>query len=257
MGADLWDVKIKQQILSQGINESVAFTNPQQYAGLFVNPYIDPVGGFNTIALIQAPFNGGEAEYQGVDWDLGWRTDIPWWNLGVFSLNWTGTQIFKAQYTFGPGQPFLSSLGQYGPDNQVVFRTTMQVIMNLATGPWNNNLTMHYKSGYEDQPGLADAGAVFLINPDGSQGPAATNFDRLHVGSYTTWDYQLSYNWAKGDKNNFVGFPMKLTFGVINLFDKEPPFSLQIAGAGNSVGYDGRYADPTGRSFYLRGELSF
>ena len=63
--------KIKQQVLSQGIPEQVAFANPQQYAALFTNPYTDPVGGFNTIALAQIPFNGGRAEYEGLDWDLG------------------------------------------------------------------------------------------------------------------------------------------------------------------------------------------
>jgi hypothetical protein len=38
---------------------------------------VDPVGGFNTIALAQIPFNGGEAKYQGLDWDANWRSEIP------------------------------------------------------------------------------------------------------------------------------------------------------------------------------------
>jgi iron complex outermembrane receptor protein len=257
-GADWWDVKIKKQVLSQGIAEQVAFANPQQYKDLFVNPYIDPVGGFTTIALIQAPFNGGQAEYEGLDWDLGWRTDVPWWNLGVFSVNYTGTYIYKAQYTFGPGQPYLSSLAQYGPDQGVVFRFTQQVIMNLATGPWNNSLTMHAKSGYQDASYLGGNPAdVFFMNPDGTQGALATTFDRLHVGSYITWDYQVFYNMAKADPNNPIGFPMKFTFGITNLFDKKPPLSLQTGGGGNAVGYDQRYADATGRAFYVRGELRF
>ena len=134
----------------------------------------------------------------------------------------------------------------------------MQVIMNLATGPWNNNVTVHYRSGYQDESYLGGNPAnIFFLNPDGTQGALATTFDRLHVGSYTTWDYQLQYNMAKGDKNNPIGFPMKFTFGITNLWDKKPPFTIQSAGAGNAVGYDGRYADPTGRAFYVRGELKF
>jgi len=47
-GADLWSVQIKDQVLSQGIAEQVAFANPQQYQYLFINPYADPAG-FTTI----------------------------------------------------------------------------------------------------------------------------------------------------------------------------------------------------------------
>ncbi len=57
-GLDLWDVTIKNQVLSQGIAEQVGFASPGQYAGLFVNPYKDPAG-FTTIAFQQLPFNGG------------------------------------------------------------------------------------------------------------------------------------------------------------------------------------------------------
>ena len=255
IGADFWNVKITDQILSQGIAEQVAFANPQQYAALFTNPYVDPVGGFNTIALAQIPFNGGDAKYQGIDWDANWRSDTP---IGFFTAALSGTHIFKAQYTFGPGQPFESSLGQYGPDQQVVFKNTMQLIMNLTTGAWNNNITGHYKSGYEDQSYLGGSPAdVFFANPDGSIGKLATSFDRLHVPSYTTWDYQLSYSVGKGDKYNVWTLPIKLYFGVQNVFDRKPPFSLQTGGGGNQVGYDGRYADPTGRAYYVRAEVRF
>ena len=68
-GADLWEVKLKNQVLSQGIAENVGFGNPTQYAALFTNPYNDPAG-FQTIAFSQLPFNGGQATYQGVDWDV-------------------------------------------------------------------------------------------------------------------------------------------------------------------------------------------
>ena len=58
--------------------------------------------------------------------------------------------MLKAKYTFGPGEPYNSDLGKYGPDAQVVFKNTMQLILSLQTGPWTNALTAHYKSGYED-----------------------------------------------------------------------------------------------------------
>jgi iron complex outermembrane receptor protein len=139
-----------------------------------------------------------------------------------------------------------------------VFKTTMQLIMNLQTGAWNNNITGHYRSGYEDQSYLGGNPAdVYFALPDGSLGPLAKSFDRLHVPSYTTWDYQLAYSVGKGDKYNVWATPVKLFFGITNMFDRKPPFSLQSGGGGNQVGYDGRYADPTGRAYYVRAEVRF
>ena len=242
LGADYWNVQIKNQVISQGIPESVGFANPQAYAYLFVNPYTDPVGQFATIGFSQLPFNGGQANYSGIDWDLSWRTATDW---GIFNVGWTGTQMLKAEYNFGPGEPFNSDLGQYGPDQQVVIRTTMQVIGSLQTGAWLNSLIFHYKSGYQDSP---NAGAnVFLANPDGSLGQSV-DFCCRQVDSYYTFDWQTAYNLTKD---------WRFTFGITNLFDKDPPFSIQTAGGGNAVGYDGRYADPIGRAYYLRAAFRF
>ena len=70
----------------------------------------------------------------------------------------------------------------------------------------------------------------------------------LNVPAYYTFDWQTQYNITKS---------LKATFGITNLFNKEPPLSLQSGGGGNQIGYDGRYADPIGRAFYLRGSYSF
>ena len=245
LGADVWDVKLNNQILSQGIAESVAFvgTGPQTYKNLFINPYVDPVGGFNTIALEQLPFNGGEAEYMGLDWDFSYRLRTP---VGNLAAQWTGTQMFRQKYTFGPGQPFNTDLGVYGPDQTVVFRTQFHMLLSLQTGPWTNTLTGHYKSGYHDATHIGD-NAVFLANANGTEGPAV-DFAGLDVPSYTTFDWQTVYDFTKA---------MHVTLGIKNLFDRDPPFTLQNAGGGNQIGYDGRYADPLGRVFYVIGKYTF
>ena len=242
LGADLWEVKLKNQVLSQGIAENVGFANPTQYAGLFTNPYNDPAG-FPTIAFSQLPFNGGQATYQGVDWDVSYAAPTSW---GLFRAQWTGTQMLKAEYNFGNGEPMLTDLGVYGPDLQVVFRTTMQLILSLQSKGWLNSLTFHYKSGYTDE--AYDRGtSIFLANPDGSLGKT-TAFCCLKVPEYYTFDWQTAYTLGKNTT---------ITFGITNLFDKDPPLTLQNGGGGNQVGYDGRYADPIGRTFYLKGAYRF
>ena len=243
LGADLWNVKLTDQILSGGIAENTAFTHPTTYASLFISPYTDPVGGFTTIALKQVPINGGEAEYRGLDWDFSYRTKTP---VGTAGLQWTGTQMFRQKYNFAPGGEMFTDLGQFGPDNAVVFRTQFHVQLSLATGQFTNTLTGHYKSGYKDEP-YPPGTSVFLANPNGTLGPTA-DFPGLDVPSYTTFDWQTVYDYTKS---------MHVTLGIKNLFDKDPPLTLQNAGGGNQIGYDGRYADIFGRVIYIIGKYTF
>ena len=243
LGADLWNVKITDQVLSGGISEQWAFTHADQFKSLFISPYIDPVGGNTTIAYEQKPINGGEAEYRGLDWDFSYRTKTP---IGTASAQWTGTQMFRQQYTFAPGQPANTDLGSYGPDQTVVFRTQFHVLLSLATGQWTNTLTAHYKSGYKDEPYDVST-SVFLANPNGTLGKSVA-FEGLDVPSYTTFDWQTVYDYTKS---------MHVTVGIRNLFDKDPPLTLQNGGGGNQIGYDGRYADIFGRVIYIIGKYTF
>ena len=67
-----------------------------------------------------------------------------------------------------------------------------------------------------------------------------------HVPSYTTWDGYGSWKALPG---------LTLTAGVRNLFDRDPPLSYQTKTF--QAGYDPRYTDPTGRTFYVRGTYNF
>ncbi len=243
LGLDLWSVKVTNQVESSGIAEQVAFNNPQQYAALFVNPYQDPAG-FQTIALQQIPFNGGEATYSGLDWNVNFRTDV---GIGLLRADWTGTYMLKQQYTNGPGMPTLTDLGVNGPDQQVVFKTISHLALSLQTGPWTNTLSAHYRSGYQDIAYTAGNAIVFTQAAGGGLG-APTAFPGLQVPAFTTYDWQTVLE----ARDN-----LQLTFGIKNLTDKAPPLSLQDGGGGNQAGYDGRYFDPIGRTYYFRGTFKF
>ena len=240
VGADLWYVKIRHQVLSS-IPEQVGFADPTTYSSLFIHPYADPAG-FQTIGYIQAPLNGGVAHYKGIDWKVEEKAKTPY---GKVTAQWSGTYMMKEDYTFVPGGQVLTSLGQYGPDQSVVFRVQMYAMASLANGPFTNTLSAHYKSGYQDQPYGAGDGVVSLVNADGTTTYTAI---QRHVGSYTTFDWQGVYEYNKA---------LTFTAGIKNLFDRNPPLTLQNAGGGNQVGYDGRYTDPLGRQFYLTGHYKF
>jgi iron complex outermembrane receptor protein len=240
---DYWNVKIKNQVESSGIAEQVAFNNPQQYKGLFLNPYTDPLGNI-TIAEEQVPFNGGEANYSGLDLNANYNVDL---GFGKLHAGWTGTYMLKQQYTNGPGQPELTDLGVFGPDQQVVFRIISNFELSLQSGAWTHTFMTHYKSGYRDIGYLADNNIIFLAGPNGTLGDPV-DYGGLKVPSFATFDWQTAYNIEKN---------IRLTGGIRNFTDKAPPLSLQSGGGGNQSGYDGRYYDPIGRTFYVRADFRF
>ncbi len=243
LGADLWSVTIRNQVLSSGIAQAEAFDHPQKYSFLFLTNYPDPAG-FNTIALEQTPLNGGVAHYKGVDWDNSYRTNLP---IGKLNVAWTGTWIWKQDYTTSPGGDVFTDLAKFGEDQAVVFRTQMRLSTTLQTGKFTNTIAANYKSGYKDQSFSAGEG-IYPVLANGTVAASDVDFAGLDVPSYTTWDWQGKYDYSKA---------LSFTAGIHNFTDKKPPLTLQAQVAGNSAGYDPRYADVIGRAFYVRGSYNF
>ena len=100
--------------------------------------------------------------------------------------------------------------------------------------------------GYTDQEYNEDNSVVREILADGSLGGYVPLTRR--VSSYTTFDWQTKAQLSK---------QFSLTAGIKNLADIDPPFTMRNAGGGNQSGYDGRYTDPLGRTFYLTGNYKF
>jgi iron complex outermembrane receptor protein len=238
LGLDYWGIKLKNQILS-GMPEAYAFANAASLPDLFVIPYQDPAG-YPTVALIQKPFNAGSADYQGIDWEINFNTAT---SFGKVSADLSGTHMLKADYTLPGGTQ--SDLGRFGGDNNVVFRDVVRLTLGLAYSDWVHTLTVNYKSGYADQAFSADSGAVSQLLPDGSEGEGVAY--NGHVSAYTVADWQTRWQAMKN---------LRITFGVNNLFNTKPPLSLKVVG-GNQVGYDARYADPTGRAFAVGATYRF
>jgi iron complex outermembrane receptor protein len=141
-----------------------------------------------------------------------------------------------------------SSLGRFDKFNNVTARVVSRLAVSLKTpGMYTHTLTMNYRSGYHDQELSADDSVVKEVLPDGSLSTGFVGMKR-DVSSYTTIDWQ-----TRVDLNKTYA----VTGGIKNLLDRDPPFSDRTAGGGNQVGYDGRYASPLGRTFYLTASAKF
>jgi iron complex outermembrane receptor protein len=124
----------------------------------------------------------------------------------------------------------------FGIDQKVSFRHIVRWANTLDTGAFSNSLIANYRNGYTD----AEATARNLTTNK-------NEVIRLRVPSYLTWDWQGKWS---------VNKAVQLRAGIKNLFDRDPPLSLRNS-SGHQVGFDPRYADVYGRSFYLNGSYTF
>jgi len=114
-------------------------------------------------------------------------------------------------------------VGIFSPGNgEPVFRWQHNLTVDWTYNALSLGLAVHHKSGYVD-------------------------FDPTKkVSAYTTEDLYGTYAMSKG---------FSFTVGVKNLADRLPPHTTY-----NGLfqqGYDPRYYDPTGRTYYARGTYSF
>jgi iron complex outermembrane receptor protein len=240
LGIDFWDVKLTNQI--QSLSQKQLFTN-QDLANKFISIYYDPIQKSKVLVATQSPLNLASSHFRGIDLDATFRTATP---IGKLSANWSGTYMLKAQQDV-PGTGLESSVGRFDSYDNVTFRVISRMVFALkSTDALTNSLTLNYRSGYHDKAASADDGIVRAINADGSIG---SSVDMVRdVRPYTTLDWQGKYNVNKN---------LAMTAGIRNLLDRDPPFTIRDSGGGNQVGYDGRYTDPLGRTFYVTAQYKF
>ena len=240
MGADFWHVEIRDRI-SQ-LTEGTVMNNSASYLKNF-RVFIDPGTKKHYVALYVPNENLGKERYSGVDLDGKMLFNTPIGKL-TSALQWT--HIFSYNYQRIKDGPWFSNLSVYN-DSSVTFKNIIRWTNSLKVGNFDNTLAANYKSGYLDQPCTrADCGLVRIVNSDGSVG-GTKDMTTHRVDSYLTFDIQTKYLFNKSTT---------LTAGILNVANTDPPLTLKTEG-GHQLGYDNRYTDPRGRTFYLNASYKF
>lgn len=225
---DYWNIEMED--LVERLQEAQIFANPDQYRDLF-STRLNQSTQEQELAIIQAAVNAGTAESSGVDYKLRSAVDL---GFGTLGMTLGGTYFIESENSLTG-----SSLGRFGDDDEVVFRSIVRGTIDLEHGNFSHSLGVNSRSGYTDQ-----AQVVELID----QGNAAADI-QLEIPTYTTIDWQSSYR-LFSDK-------LTLAIGVNNLADEAPPLSLRTSGAGHQIGWDPRYTDAFGRTVYGKWSFSF
>lgn len=229
--ADLWDVKIRDAV--SAVSEAQIFADPVLFRSLFTT-FVEPGSGQTLWAKQTLSVNIGQTHNQGIDWETSYRHRF---GIGNLTTTLNGTYLIKSDYTRpGTSNDWVNSMNFFGINDAVSFRHVVRLSTSLDTGPVTNTIIANYRNGYTD----ASATSYNL-------GTNANETFRIEVPSFLTFDWQGKWQATKA---------ISLRAGVKNLADREPPLSLR-ASSGHQIGYDARYADPMGRTFYLTGAYSF
>ncbi len=229
LSLDVWHITLKRAI--GALTDGAVFDDPARLGGRIVRCSQLPsgsgpglrredfpscqAGGPDAIAYVDLPTqNLGALRTHGVDVSVQWL--ISRGPSGRWSASLDGTRVLGHRYQREPGAAWRDAVGVYGDDGPV-FRWQHAATLNWQLGNWAVSASQRHRSGYQDQ--LATRRVAADITHD------------LGV------QWRASSIWLA-------------TFSVHNLFDREPPLSLQSRSF--QAGYDPRFADPAGRVLGLQ-----
>lgn len=225
---DWWSIAVDNTIQLLSLRQLI------DNAALFPDRFIR---SGNTITAIDDTWaNAGSRRTQGLEVALRGAVD----GLGGrFSAGLDGTYLLKKKEKLTPTAP-------YGPSLVGVFSFTGDLGVKWKHNAWltwsNDNISMSlsqiFRLGYKNfaLPGIANG---TVVRPDYN----------ARVSDYMIFNASVSYTGLKG---------FKITGGVKNIFDRDPPFAITYdgnTGAGGS--WEPRVADPRGRSFTVAVETKF
>jgi len=223
---DWFKINLKQAIVP-GISPAAILGDLAQFGNLVTRAVPDPnfpdLPGRIT-QIDQSFLNLGAMRLQGFDIEGRYRTPAQSWGRLTFNLSGTYYLRYDVQNTDGSYRGIVGT-ALATVTTGVIPRWKHYGSLTWDRGPWSATLAQTYQTSYTDQ------------NPDLDGNPRT-------VGSLSLWDLQASYT---GFRN------WRLTLGVKNLFDRDPPVSNQLTSF--ISGFDPSYYDPRARFVY--GSVSY
>lgn len=231
LSVDWWDIKADNTIQLLTLRQLI------DNAALFPERFIRDSAGTVQV-LDQRWINAGARKTRGVEFSLRGSIDMRGGN--TLSLGFDGSLLLEKKEKLTKSAPWSASqIGQFTFAGDLGLRWKHNAWLTLSNEDFSATLTQIFRNGYQNQalPGIA-AGTVVRpgFNP--------------RVEAYTTYNFSLTY---LGLAPNY-----KLTLGVKNLFNNDPPYAITYdgnTGAGSS--WDARVADPRGRSVQVQVDVKF
>lgn len=208
-----------------------------EHYNLFESNWIRDASG-EVVAIDRRFINSGGSKMSGVEVDA--NILINDFAGGNWRINLNGSYIDSFKTKGLEVLPYTDNLvGEYVRYFSLPIRWKHTLGAIYMRGDWTHSVTQIFRDGYKDELPLGSRRAVDPYIP------SQWNPD---VSSYTTYNYSVSYG---GFQN------MKLTFGIRDIFDKDPPFTAHWNDFAAGAAWEPRIVDPRGRSYNFLVEYKF
>ncbi|MGI9026820.1 MAG: TonB-dependent receptor domain-containing protein, partial [Burkholderiaceae bacterium] len=233
-GADFFKINLSSTIVVGGLAADIILDSANsalQFADKITRRGTDPSipGGYGPIVSIdQTNANLFDVRTSGIDVDFKWRFAENHTGQWTFALN--GTYYTKYDVQFPDGSYFTALANNTrGAVNGVIPRWKSVNTLSWDRGPYAASLIYNFQAAYLDHASRVS----------GAQ---------RTVGTYETFDAQASYSGIKD---------WRLTLGVRNLLNRDPPYANADTQGQFQSGYDATYGDPRGRFMYASATWKF
>ena len=222
IGVDAFVIALKD-VIRTGLSIATILGDPVTYASYIRRgpPDGNASGVGPIIGIDQSLTNLGKVNVEGIDLDL--RARVLNTAEHRATVRMTGTYMSRydvenidGSFTTAINRPSALNIG-------VIVRWRHLLSATYERGPWTAVLAQNFQASYSDLRTSLQAASV----------PTRT------VGAYETYDAQLTYAGIKS---------MRLTLGVKNVMDRDPPYTNY--GGGFVGSYDLSYSDVRGRFVY-------
>ena len=228
LSLDWWEIERTNTIRS-GFSLTQMGANYDAYSSSYIR---DAAG--TIIAIDQRAINSGGTLSRGIELDANLLGELAG---GRWQINLNGSYLDTFKVKDFANRPYGDNLvGKYERYFNLPLQWKHTLSFGWSKGDWTHTLTQVYRDGYEDwvPGGIANGYTPSQWDPD--------------VEEYITYNYGVSWT---GMEN------LKIGFGVRNLLNTDPPFSVRYLDDGDGAGWEARVADPRGRSFNLILEARF
>lgn len=230
--ADFWSIAVDNTIQLLTLRQLI------DNASLFPDRFLRAGGAGTEITQIdQRWINAGSRRTQGLELAARGAYDI---GTGRIMAGIEGTLLLKKREKLTAGSDYGESLiGVFTYAGDLGIRWKHNAYVGFSNDDFALNLTQIFRKGYANNP-LPGIALGRVTRPDYN----------AFVKDYAIYNLSASYLG--------LGPNYKLTVGVRNLFDTDPPFAITYdgnTGAGGS--WEPRVADPRGRSYTVAVEVKF
>lgn len=222
--ADYWSIAVDDTIGALTLSQLLSHIQ-------FFPDRVTRTNGIITLLDLRAD-NIGSRRTKGIEFSLRGGFDALGGGLG---LGLDGTWLLEKMERFLPSAPYSDVRGKFTFSGDLGLEWKHNAWINYTRDDFSLTFSQIYRSGYANQVISAAGAARPDFNP--------------RVKPYIIYNLSVSQRFAER---------LKLTAGVKNVFDTDPPFAITYdsnTGAGSS--WEPRVADPRGRAFTLLAEVRF